>query len=71
MGSTEVIDTLTGRSFEDNLAFIVKDSEEEFLYHILIGFVPNMRVNSMMPCFLMTFYYIGTWSYFHESRICE
>lgn len=45
MGSTEVIDTLTGRSFEENLAFIVKDSQEEFLYHILIGFVPNMRVS--------------------------
>ena len=48
MGANEVIEALTARSMEENLGFIVKDPKEEFLYHILIGFIPNMRVKLIL-----------------------
>lgn len=44
MGSAEVINALVSRSFEENLAYIHQDPEHEYLYHVKIGFVPNMRV---------------------------
>lgn len=44
MGSAEVINTLISRTFEENLAFIEQDSVQECLYHVKIGFIPNMRV---------------------------
>lgn len=44
MGSAEVINTLVSRSFEENLAFIEQDPEYEYLYHVKIGFIPNMKV---------------------------
>ena len=44
MGSAEVINTLVSRSFEENLEFIQQDPELEYLYHVKIGFVPNMKV---------------------------
>jgi hypothetical protein len=39
-----VMATVYGRTFEENMKFIVKDSEYPYLYHIEIGFVPGMRV---------------------------
>jgi hypothetical protein len=44
MGSAEVINTLVSRSFEENLEFIQQDLEHEYLYHVKIGFIPNMKV---------------------------
>ena len=44
MGSAEVINTLVSRSFEENLEYIQQDPEREYLYHVKIGFVPNMKV---------------------------
>lgn len=45
MGSAEVIGTLISRTFEENLAFIEQDPQHEYLYHVRIGFIPNMKVN--------------------------
>lgn len=45
MGSAEVINALVSRTFEENLAFIEQDPKHEFLYHVKIGFIPNMKVN--------------------------
>lgn len=44
MGAKEVINTLVSRSFEENVAFIEKDPEFKYLYHINMGFIPNMKV---------------------------
>ena len=44
MGSAEVINTLVSRSLEENLAFIQQDPDHEYLYHVKIGFIPNMKV---------------------------
>lgn len=44
MGSSDVIHALTSRSFEENLEFIEQDPQQEYLYHVKIGFIPNMRV---------------------------
>ena len=43
-GEEGVRQLILSRSLEENLAFIERDEEEPFLYHIRIGFVPNMRV---------------------------
>ena len=44
MGPAAVINALVSRSHEENIAFIEQDPEHEYLYHVKIGFVPNMRV---------------------------
>lgn len=44
MGSAEVINALVSRSFEENLAFISQHPDHEYLYHVKIGFIPNMKV---------------------------
>ena len=48
MGSAEVIGALISRTFEENLAFIEQDPQHEYLYHVKIGFIPNMKVNMVI-----------------------
>ena len=48
MGSAEVINALMSRTFEENLTFIEQDPQHEYLYHVKIGFIPNMRVNGAL-----------------------
>lgn len=71
MGSAEVINALVSRSFEENLAFIQQDSDHECLYHVQIGFIPNMKVlievNIEDSCSFILF--LGTWENFHEQGI--
>ena len=44
--ATMVMATVSARSFEENMKFIVKDCQLPYLYHIEIGFVPGMKVNA-------------------------
>ena len=44
MGSTEETNAIISRTFEENLAFIEQDAQHEYLYHVRIGFIPNMKV---------------------------
>lgn len=58
--ATAVINTITSRSFEENVAFIQKDTELPYLYHIKLGFVPNMKVINET--------FIRFWSLTYRSR---
>lgn len=55
MGSAEVINALVSRSFEENLAFISQDPDHEYLYHVKIGFIPNMKVIGGDECFSLIY----------------
>lgn len=75
MGSAEVINALVSRSFEENLAFIQQDSDHEYLYHVQIGFIPNMKVRThrlLLKIHVRSFIHsfpVGTWKNFHEQGI--
>ena len=61
MGSAEVIKAIVSRTFEENVAFIEQDPEHEYLYHVKIGFVPNMKVRNQKHIYIrlcICFFYL-------------
>lgn len=61
MGSNQVINALISRTFEENLAFIEQDPLQEYLYHVRIGFVPNMKVILLKILRIIELIFIGSW----------
>lgn len=43
--ASAVTNALLSRSLEENLSFIERDETCPYLYHIKMGFVPNMKVS--------------------------